>query len=958
MSNAKLSRMFVTVILSFDPDSQIFGIPKNIKNPTSRIEPGNCHIWSDFKYPEIGNGARYAGLEVAIEDMTTDVPVRDFEDSGFAYDDISPEVTADEHPYLTKEKAKEVGRWVVDGVQKGAVSVNMEVKDHHNSPESQQEVSALETKKVPGIKTRKPVALGKPLIVSQTRTQVPSTVKVVDSKRQTPIITPLNTLGSARAKDVVTAEPTNPPIIPVTPLKKRTVNPGSASMFPPNFDVTKYGLQKATKWQQRSPKQWHRPDGGENKFRVKVPQTRAATLIDTTSSSVNVTAITDQTLRFDQPSLIPSTLRNMGKSPGAELISDLLQEKEVPWGRRLETMRPTADRNDDAVSIPAPSSHAFAAANSLYKKRLADLEKSVKGDRKQEQREMTSREFHHTAHQTSRATPKVLSKAEVKAKRQATLEDAWGMPGKNSILSSSGPPQEQEQQSLGKVNSAKSKAVNETRLSDTRTKQTKGDAGIGISHLAVLREDKDRTNLQQSDKKDEEMVRNLFAALKPTLDAAQSFPGTLSLEIQIGLVLLPLMPKTYGGGMISLEEWNKIFQSRNSILAPSTMFIKRLTSSGADINYILDLKTQDGNQIDRLFESEYSEYEVVYEYHCRTRDDQPILVIIDETGNVVVKNRISVLGAVNVHFPNQTWDASVILRGSVERQRGSSTSKLDSTIQHMVDSIWVQPGRSRVRIFSQMPESGELQIEKVLMKRWTRHRYNRPTNTSPMANVIEGSANQMGNAVDGADKSYQDIFLKITEVQDLFIGTHPSDKSAFRARCVRLDEMVRKGRLWYEVSIVSAPIDEILLSNATLEPGESTDDWCSADLLGEHARLVSPMDIPNSSERGGKRKESNESPVAAAIGNAGLGEMLRLTTKVVENIDGVGYWNCGPGPEALRKAEAEGLFTANNNTASTIIGTALVPTGKHFDLQSASASVRAAHIETIMKREEAIQKFW
>jgi hypothetical protein len=444
-----------------------------------------------------------------------------------------------------------------------------------------------------------------------------------------------------------------------------------------------------------------------------------------------------------------------------------------------------------------------------------------------------------------------------------------------------------------------------------------------MSRLAVLRGDKDRGNLQQSGKRDEEMVKSLFAALKPTLDAARSFPGALSLEIQIGLVLLPLMPKTYDGGMISLEEWNKIFQSRNRILAPSTMFIKRLTSSGADINYILDLKTQNGSQMDRLFESEYSEYGVVYEYHCRTRNDQLILIIIDETGNVVVKKRVAVLGAVNVHFPNQIWDASVILRGSIEQQRGAN-SKLDSAILQMVDSIWVQPGRSRVRIFSQLPDSGELQIEKVLMKRWTRHRYNRPTDTSP-------------------------LFLKITEVQDLFIGTHPSDKGAFRARCVRLDEMVRKGRLWYELSIVSAPIDEILQSNATLEPGESTDDWCSADLLGEHARLV---DTPNPSE--GEYKESNESPIAAAIGNAGLGEMLRLATKVVENIDSVGYWNYGPGPEASRKAGA--LVTANN-TASTI-GTALVPSGKHFDLQSVSASVRAAHIEAMVKREDAIQRFW
>ena len=96
--------------------------------------------------------------------------------------------------------------------------------------------------------------------------------------------------------------------------------------------------------------------------------------------------------------------------------------------------------------------------------------------------------------------------------------------------------------------------------------------------------------------------------------------------------------------------------------------------------------------------------------------------------------------------------------------------------------------------------------------------------------------------------------------------------------------MIRTGRQWYEVSLISPAIEDLLKSNASMEVGERTEDWRSSDLLGKDASLLSPLAT---------------TPVSSAVGSAGIGELLRLTQTVVEKLDGVGYWNGWVAPESL-----------------------------------------------------------
>jgi hypothetical protein len=109
--------------------------------------------------------------------------------------------------------------------------------------------------------------------------------------------------------------------------------------------------------------------------------------------------------------------------------------------------------------------------------------------------------------------------------------------------------------------------------------------------------------------------------------------------------------------------------------------------------------------------------------------------------------------------------------------------------------------------------------------------------------------------------------------------------------------MGKSGRMWYEVSLVSPAIEAILRANTTLEVGERTDDWRSIDLFGNDAAFLG--DDP-----------STMSPVATAIGNAGLGELFRLTKTVVEKMDGIGYWNSGLAVEAVGNVPSRPLLKA------------------------------------------------
>lgn len=497
------------------------------------------------------------------------------------------------------------------------------------------------------------------------------------------------------------------------------------------------------------------------------------------------------------------------------------------------------DGSNSGDSISSPDKRHGQANKDLVNQVIIETEK-VFEEMVQTAMEPKARILHRTMQQeTAKPDEKPLTVAEKKAKHRTTIDDAWGSVEKETRFTLK-----------GKGKCEKADQGNTQACSPSPLEQVAQDP---VSIYA------------------NETIKSFFGALKPSLDAAEYFHGPLSLEVQVGIVLVPRLPRTHDGESITLKEWWKIFQPKTGVHPPTTKFVNTVTSSGSEVDYIVDLKASKGDSEPRLFEQEYTDYCVSYEFHCRTKTDQSFTIVIDEHGKYTIKMPTSEIGGANLHFPQHTWDACVIVNGVNEYVSGTDTV-LDEGVKYLADSVWVPAGLSRPRILAKIPGGNKFVVEQVLMKRWTRHRHIRPATTGRPSPKDDGN-------------ECQDLFLQITEVQNLIIGISPSDPLAIRARSVAPSEMAKENRLWYEVSLISTAIEAVLQSNATLEVGERTEEWRATDLLGKDAILLSSTDAGS---------PPTLSPVAEAVGNAGLGDLLNLTRELVGKMDGVGYWNRGP----------------------------------------------------------------
>lgn len=963
-SSISLSETFTTVCLAFDPESHTFKVPESLLNPRSiSNEPGKSRIWNDFTFQEIGKGENFIDLESIVE-----------KNMGVAAPGVSLP-----HPYLTAEKAKQVNQWVSEGAgmeQSAPDPTESSVRSQTDTdsvskadssvvsrpaPPCEAKLSGSATKKPRGIKTRKPMLA----VNTQSEDSVGSAAATSEAiKHPSPKTGEDAPTPTRRVWDMVyAAQPPQPTASLQEDAASTPANGGSESpagnsaltLYPQtpeykprpssSFDATKYGanktpgsagtavdgnprIQRPGEYQRTAPKRGY---GKQND------------LVDVFAPVTNGQANRQPLLAFDQPALVPQNhLQSHKVSPaqshpseaatmeshdllGLELGCDRAAvmsngvdpepDSMAPDGgdsdkneKRLMALKKSIENSNQPVTIPdevithaGPSQHRPHGKSALLKDTLAQLERPHREERRQSTDESTTREFYRTMqHRAPNPGAKPMSKAEKKVVRQATLEDAWGIPKTRTTDPVTRLP-EQSPSTTHKENlqSQKSGSKNE---GTTSTPAAKGGAQAE-SHI-------------------NHNIKTLFQALKPNLDAAEYFQGALSLEAQVGLILVPLRPKTYHGGMISLDEWKNIFRSRQGLLAPTTKFVNRVTTAGSDVDHIVDLQTSKPDLKRRLFEQEYTEYSVSYEYHCRTKADHEFVIAISDQGKHTIRQPTAQLGAVNLHMPKQIWDGRVVVSGTSEHVPDSD-SELEEAVQYLIDNLWVQPDRPLIRIFTKLPKGNIFTVEKVLMKRWTRHRHTRPGDTSSKNNTADASSvsgSQHSSAasskgkVPSADKDSvaaqsdgsesQDLFLQITEVQDLFIGICPSDSQAVRARAAGPSEMTRTGRQWYEVSLVSPAIEDILKSNSNIEIGERTEEWRSSDLLGNDIALLAPNNAAAAST----------SPVSSAIGAAGLGELLRLTKTVIEKLDGIGYWNSRPG---LEPATAPTLAP---NPATTVPG--------------------------------------
>ena len=981
-SNATLNQTFATFLLSLDPDTLKFNLPDNLLNPGKvSNELGKSRIWNDFTFQEIGKGDEFINMESIVE---RDTPNPQAVASG-----IAPP-----HPFLSVEKATRVNQWVVERAE-------MENHDelepepdgnivlHFDQLEGPREEPAPVTgvKKTPGIRTRKAAGVATPQAAPEPTAENTKPLSTIPEKKTS---TPRKRWKMHYGPTDRVFSPTDILLVkgPDSPHDSiTTVRPESPEdkLPMPIFDPTKYGLQRPPQhsaknsWDSSTSPQSSSVNAENSPMAPKEKLAKREELIDVFTPVTSGKPTSNLMLSFDQPALVPQVANRVDKTDAQDMqmsdrtkgstLPDLLDldfetesrvlgsstattgpallsptgsisGEDLTWQeKRLRDLklslcekRNTSGFDDNASTIlnmPRPPKDRREINMRLARQRIAELEKSVETV-KNTNDETDTRELHRTmSHKAGKLSEKAKSKAEAKAKRQATLEDAWGIP-----------------------RPAK-KASAETPKTPTSL----------IAEPKAVSSEANRQDLQGLQQQEVE-IKGVFEALRPALEAAEYFSGPLTLEAQLGLALIPLLPKTYNQDSITVDEWTRIFQPRNGLPAPTTKFINRLTTSGSDVDHIIDLKKSKAEGKHHMFEQDYTEYNVFYEFHCRTTADQPFIIAIDEQGKHSIRKPTKTLGAVNMHFPAQIWDASIVLSGVIEHVAGTDP-ELEEAVQHLVDNLWVQPDKSLIRIFGRLPKGNSFVIEKVLMKRWTRHRHirNGDAATATATATENGTPPTAETQIVALNSNENDIFLQVTEVQDLLIGSSTSDSQALRARCAPQPEMIKKDRLWYEVSLVSPAIEAFLKANMDVEIGERTGDWRCPDLLGNHAILVADdygMRNPNISSSISPPSLSPLpdqaallSPVALAIGTAGLGDLLRLTKTVVEKIDGIGFWNYGPGVEAVRlsaiTATATGAGAGTGAGTNAGVGAGSLSISGLPKAPTSSAAVAAAEQERLLE---------
>jgi hypothetical protein len=499
--------------------------------------------------------------------------------------------------------------------------------------------------------------------------------------------------------------------------------------------------------------------------------------------------------------------------------------------------RPTRQLQDNVENIPGLLRRKVKVAPKPVKPVTAQEGKSLLDS--MDHWTVLQPQVHRTMAQKSASSTEAVSGP---SSKQLTLEDCWRRspaPSKVKTTNTTEKPQK-ETTAAGKVFT-----VEEKKATLSLHKTPNPSIIQARQFLSSVQDNHQKITRR----KDEEKIQEVFHGLKPFLTKARCFPGALKLEICFGLIILNSFPTGHveEEDYLSVEDWNDAFRARNNLQYPFWMW-KKLTSSGQDADSLVDLKWSDDNTR-RMFEEAPVDREVTYEFHCKCGNGGLFIIFLDEDGTANIHRPEYTLGTSAIHSPHSVWDISVLLRGFLKYRQGRDIA-LDKAIEAFVDSIYLQPAKA-LYVRCTEPADGSFSVDKILLKRTTRHQHLRLNNTLS-----------------------SDLMLQVTEVQQFLVGRNMSRLNMIRGRIdfQRRTEWAAKKNIWFESSIVSGAIEKLLQANSNLTTGQKTDEWDAPDLLGDEVDLA------------GATLTYDTNPVAKAVDSASLGNMLRLGRTVLSQM--------------------------------------------------------------------------
>ena len=357
-------------------------------------------------------------------------------------------------------------------------------------------------------------------------------------------------------------------------------------------------------------------------------------------------------------------------------------------------------------------------------------------------------------------------------------------------------------------------------------------------------------------------TRNLFNSLGPLLNRVRSFPGTLTLEIQLGLMFILNVTASTQENEMTYKEVQNLFFSQHSLQPPRTSFFDRLTSSPADIDYLIGLKINEKP----LFDQHVNLRSIKYEFHCRASPNKIFIISVDQERNITLRHPRVHLGAVSMSFPAQVWDACAVMQGSTNFNL-KSVPGLENALREMIGSIWIDPERDGFQMLLRPPSTEIMTISAVFVERRTSHRW-----------ISEQSKR---------------IYLKVTETQIPNMTPSIVDPKILVVKSAPHEEMIKHGKRWWQASITSAEVEQTLRENMKIRPGTRNDAWNAADLFGEDIKLINPA--------------TELSALGSSVGHSGIGAMFRLARIVVENVDAIGFFNNGPAAHVTKNTTDRGV---------------------------------------------------
>ncbi|KAJ5395099.1 uncharacterized protein N7487_009402 [Penicillium crustosum] len=572
----------------------------------------------------------------------------------------------------------------------------------------------------------------------------------------------------------------------------------------------------------------------------------------------------DASLLDPTPQALPSTSRHIAPN------GSIQQSQTSGWGfEEVPFLHP--DLIDISPQMPSPRSSIVSSQQSDAKREEQDTETEV-GENLAATDETQTREFRETMfhQQPPDGTFHWVDEETKVVKRAKTEVHTANTRGRKGNT-------ETNAENKGKVQVP---IINFwCRRTVSKSTQAQRLKSIAFPTKAVVKSPKEKKLAHDS-------TESLFRFLQPILDAVRSFPGTLSLQFQFGLMFMPSLPASTKEREMSYREVHQLFFSKNNLTPPPTSFFERLTSSPVDIDYLIDLETDQS----RLFDQKYSHRGVKYEFWCRVGPNRTIVISVNEYGNAMIRYPEVSLGTVHLSFPSQVWDAAARVQGFIEYITGADP-ELDEAARTMAKSIRVEPNSKHLRMLVHLPPASKIKIEKVFMERWSRHSYR-------------------------SERS-KDLFLQISETQELLATPSILDPGIMVLQNAPHEKMVKDGKQWWQASIVSSKVDDIMKSNSFLEPGDRNESWCATDLLGADITHT----VPSTANQ-------ELSTLGAEVGYSGIGAMFQLAKTVVQKIDAVGYWNRGPASLERRTNTSNDRSQGGTGTvkgSSAYLGKQLVP---------------------------------